>query len=711
MEQNYDFRKRLLQLHRPNLRDADYVPQDGTVALTDQFRIVISPSAGRVIRTAAKDFQDYLLVSMGISVPLVIADAQSDSAPVVSVRVQPENGPLSVSASYCIRTGPSHIEILGADERGCAQALYQLEDQMTLRRAPYLTSGEHTFAPAFSPRMIHSGYGMDQFPDEHLAAIARRGMDAILVFVKDVDQTPAGYLCFHDLIWRAAGYGLDVYAYSYFTSEMHPDDDGAEAHYESTYGNLFRQCPGLKGVVLVGESVEFPSKDPRVSKFKYYNNTIDGLPTGKPTAGWFPCCDYYKWVNMLKTVIRRHQPDADIVFWTYNWASKPEEDRLALIDSLPTDISLMATFEMFDHHWVNGLKIRPADYTISFPGPSPYFLSEAKRAKQRGIRLYTQANSAGLTWDFGVIPYEPFPMQWAKRYNAMLDAHDKYGLCGVMESHHFGYWPSFISELEKLMFTEPRMAADEAIRLLAVEYYGPALADAGMAAWRTLSEAITFYPCCDEDQYGPFRIGPAYPLVLMRDVQIPTVPYAHFGGNKICFTNYGCDYLYAITSAYKTIGMPSQRISGELRCLEDMLRLLRQGREQLEAIAPKLSGVRADDCRTLCNQLHFMEHCIITTMHVKQFAIRKWKLRAEQDVPVMEQLLTEMTDIARKEIENAEQTIPLVEADSRLGWEPSMEYIGDARHIRWKIRQVTQLIEQELPEYRKVIHAQDANPN
>lgn len=711
MEQNYDFRKRLLQRHRPNLRDEAYVPQAGQIEYTEQFRIVISPSAGRVIQTAAKDFQDFLLVSMKISVQLVLEDIENITDPALTLAVQDKNGPLSVPASYRIRTEPSRIEILGADERGCAQALYQLEDQMTLRRAPYLTSGESTFAPAFSPRMIHSGYGMDQFPDEHLAAIAHRGMDAILVFVKDVDQTPAGYLCFNDLIWRAAGYGLDVYAYSYFTSEMHPDDDGAQSHYESTYGNLFCRCPGLKGVVLVGESVEFPSKDPRVSKFKYYNNTIDGLPTGKPTAGWFPCCDYYKWVNMLKKVIRRHQPEADIVFWTYNWASRPEEDRLALIDSLLTDISLMATFEMFDHHWVDGLKIRPTDYTISFPGPSPYFLSEAKRAKQRGIRLYTQANAAGLTWDFGVIPYEPFPMQWAKRYNAMLAAHDTYGLCGVMESHHFGYWPSFISELEKLMFTEPRMPAEEAIRLLAEEYYGSAFAQAGMQAWQTLSEAITYYPCCDEDQYGPFRIGPAYPLVFMRDVQIPTVPYAHFGGNKICFTNYGCDYLYAITSGYKTIGTSSQRIPGELHCLQNMLRLLQQGREQLERIEPLLNGVREEDCHMLCNQLRFMEHCIVTTMHVKQFAIRKWKLRAEQDVHVMQQLIEEMIDIGKAEIENAEQTIVLVEADSRLGWEPSMEYIGDARHIRWKIRQVTQLIEQELPEYLKVIHAQDVNPN
>ena len=77
----------------------------------------------------------------------------------------------------------------------------------------------------------------------------------------------------------------------------------------------------------------------------------------------------------------------------------------------------------------------------------------------------------------------------------------------------------------------------------------------------------------------------------------------------------------------------------------------------------------------------------------------------------MQKLLEEMIEIGKKEIENAEQTIPFVEADSRLGWEPSMEYIGDARHIRWKIRQVSQVIEQELPEYLRIIRMQDEKPN
>ena len=45
-----------------------------------------------------------------------------------------------------------------------------------------------------------------------------------------------------------------------------------------------------------------------------------------------------------------------------------------------------------------------------------------------------------------------------------------------------------------------------------------------------------------------------------------------------------------------------------------------------------------------------------------------------------------MNAIAEDEIGNALRTIPLVEADSRLGYEPSMEYMCDRAHLEWKIR-------------------------
>ena len=70
----------------------------------------------------------------------------------------------------------------------------------------------------------------------------------------------------------------------------------------------------------------------------------------------------------------------------------------------------------------------------------------------------------------------------------------------------------------------------------------------------------------------------------------------------------------------------------------------------------------------------------------------------------MLKLFDEMIEIAHREIENTRNTIPLVEEDSRLGWEPSMEYICDPYHLEWKIRQVTQVIEKELPKYMRGIH-------
>ena len=704
MHGTYEFRKEMLQIHRPDILDSAYIPKDNEVCI-DNWSIVIAKNTGRVLYNAVQDLQDYMLTSLISSVaiqrrtdlgglpPKTILIATCEQ---LGIDWEGEN----ISSSYIITVNEKSIIVCGIDERGCAQGCYHLEDQMNRIRAPYLSCGTVSYSPEFSPRMIHSGYQMDRFPDAHLAAIAHAGMDAILIFVEGVNKTPTGYMDFNELIDRAEKYGLDVYAYSYFASKIHPEDPGSEEEFETTYGALFRECPGFKGVVLVGESLEFPSKDPRASKLTHATNIVDGIPTGKPTAGWFPCNDYYLWLNRLKSVVRKYRSDADIVFWTYNWGYAPENERLALIDSLPTDISLMATFEMFEERIIDGVRTRSCDYTASFAEAGSYFVSEAKRAKDRGIRLYTQANSAGLTWDFGVIPYEPCPYQWAKRYRAMLDAKDQYGLCGIMESHHFGFWPSFISKLEKAMFTAPRPNADDAILDLALEMYGTAWVDKVLEAWKKISDGMHYYICTNEDQYGPFRVGPAYPLVYQVDVEIPTVPYAHFGGNAICITDYACGKVFSyIAFGQNKTARIQQRHPEEVKCLEKMERLFGEGRAILEDIADKLTGIQKEDCLRLCNLVHFMEHCARTTIHVKQWAILRAKCGSETDSTKILDMHRQMVAIGEAEIKNAEETIPLVQKDSRLGWEPSMEYIGSEYHLKWKIRQVRQVLDQEIPRY------------
>ncbi|MBQ5931334.1 MAG: hypothetical protein IIX00_03650 [Tidjanibacter sp.] len=62
-----------------------------------------------------------------------------------------------------------------------------------------------------------------------------------------------------------------------------------------------------------------------------------------------------------------------------------------------------------------------------------------------------------------------------------------------------------------------------------------------------------------------------------------------------------------------------------------------------------------------------------------------------------------MEKLLLTEIENAKAALPLVDADSRLGWEPTMNYLGDREHIEWKIRQVQYVLEKEIVKLKKSI--------
>ena len=478
-ERSYGFRHFLNTVHKPDRRDHGVKAKKGEVLVDDSWSIVVPEKAERLVVTAAKDLQDYLFTSMNVSVPL---KRHADLAGKGGRRILlaaggdlPEAGEkLTVPRSFVLACGEESISVRGFDARGVAQGCYYIEDVMNLREAPLVgkTSGLRR-EPLFSPRMVHSGWGIDQFPDGHLHAMAHAGFDAVLVFAKGPDKTTAGYLDFNELVDRAASFGLDVYLYSYLKSSKHPDDPGAKEFYESTYGELFRQCPRAKGVVLVGESCEFPSKDTVNTSGKPWDQSQDhGIPCPKPSPGWWPCLDYPQWLDMVKKAVRKHNPDADVIFWTYNWGWAPEADRLKLVKALPTDVSLQVTFEMFEQIRRGGVADMVMDYTISSPGPGAYFVSEAKAAKKRGLRLYTMSNTGGMTWDFGVAPYVPAPFQWARRHEALHHARRSWGLSGLMESHHYGWYPSVVSEAAKWSFWSNSPDTEELLGRIAARDFG-----------------------------------------------------------------------------------------------------------------------------------------------------------------------------------------------------------------------------------------------
>ena len=385
-EINYQFRQRMSIVHKPDRYDPAKRPAEGQVAVTAKWQIVHPQDADTVLMHAARDLEDYFSVSMGLDLKVSRTEQPDRKQIIYGIDT-------SLPAdSYCLNVTAQRIDLVGCNSRMAAQAGYFLEDLMNLEEAPFVTPMHAVRTSLFNPRMVHSGYGLDMYPTEHLIQIAHAGISALLVFVKDIDITPHGYHDFNDLCLRAAAYGLDVYAYSYHANKLHPEDEGAEAFYENLYGTLFDRCPYFKGIIFVGESCEFPSKDPHTMMVRRKDNRgPDGkpiIPWNKPYPGWWPCYDYAEFFALIQKVIRRHRPDADIVFWSYGWDDVPLAHKKALMDRLPKDITFQSTFEIGETIVREGIANFTVDYTLFSSGPSYCFSTEARLAKENGLRLY-----------------------------------------------------------------------------------------------------------------------------------------------------------------------------------------------------------------------------------------------------------------------------------------------------------------------------------
>ena len=97
----------------------------------------------------------------------------------------------------------------------------------------------------------------------------------------------------------------------------------------------------------------------------------------------------------------------------------------------------------------------------------------------------------------------------------------------------------------------------------------------------------------------------------------------------------------------------------------------------------------------MINLAKFITNSARTTVNVKEWVKLKVKL---SDAADKTEIIKEMRVIGEREIKNAEATIPLVEFDSRLGYEPSMEYMCDKAHIVWKIDLLRKVLDVELTE-------------
>ena len=668
MERKYQFRETLKEVHKKNVRCFNTIATPCEFEISDCCVISIPNNSGRVLASAAMDFVDYLFTSMNIS-------ARIGREGFIDIEIKPENPEKVTEFEITI---DEKIHILAADERSAAQALYYLEDLMNERKAPFIKKGKISKNLQFSPRITYStGFGRGaRIPEQFFALIAHHGFNAVLMGNGLLD------LNFQYNLDNALKWGLDVYICSNILSKYHPDDPQAKEYYNNTYGKFIKTYPEIKGIILVGEAIGFPSKDTN-SSGNHRSKSADNIPLTKIDTGFYPCEDYYTLVNIVKESVRPYNKDIDIVLWTYNWWSEEMLHKSGairkMIELLPTDISLMVSFDVSDQYTMDGVTKFVCDYSIATPGPSDTFKFEAQLAKEKGIRLYSHVSTSGSTWDFGVIPYMPMPQKWIKRYKAIYEAQEKYGLRGFIENWTPGFYPSIVSELTKKCYFDKGSDFDENLRIILKSHFGET-AETVYKALDLWSEASDYIHSTYDNQYGPLRVGTAFPFYLNSQIKSPfSSPWSDFShsGQPNLFNT-----LYSV------------RIDTDRKHWEKVAELMKEGVDLLNSIENP-----SEELLRLENLGRYIYHCTTTVINIHRWHKHRDLLKVLDNKNEIIKSIEELRKIGADEKYNALESIKCLRKDSKLGFENVDGYVGGEEAVMWKIKQLDYSVNVELERY------------
>ena len=123
----------------------------------------------------------------------------------------------------------------------------------------------------------------------------------------------------------------------------------------------------------------------------------------------------------------------------------------------------------------------------------------------------------------------------------------------------------------------------------------------------------------------------------------------------------------------------------------------------MERGTQKLAAIEAPNeaLARLLNLGRFMTNTVKTGIAAKKMYMLRMKLSCETDPTHYGELLDEIEALQLREKENVLDTIPLVEADSALGFEASMLYVTDRRRLEWKLRQIDFVVNIEMRQMRE----------
>jgi hypothetical protein len=710
-----------------------FIARDGELALPAQgWKLVWNQASTAVLQNAVQDFQDYLHTSMQVHVDLEGRDSLEDwqslnSSIVVGTRGQlPGCGAaLEGPKDYEIVVTPERVLVCGYDERGAMYGLYNLEARMNLREAPFLPSDLNTVRHSlYDARMVQSWMGWMEFPDQLLAHMAHDGFDAIFASVlanPNGDRTTAesstdfyARLLYRmrrqdparmrDLIDRAARFGIKVYTpinYQYLGT---PE---SEAGLRQLVRDILTEFPDIQGYVLLTEGFWYKQWGGGHGASEEYMHDW--------AQNWSHA------VGIVSEECHRVNPAIEILPWEYNIDFRPQnvEMKRYFIQQLPADSIPLVTWENGKSFEIDGLQGHLRDYAISQVGPAEVTQAQIAEARQRGMKVYTNADTFLCGAQLQTVPYHPFPHQWHERYQAL----EKYGVNGALESWSSGYTPSFMTELRAWYCWSDAPPLEELLGAIAARNFGSERKEMVLKAWEHFSQAIRLVPDTGPTMGTSNAIG--NPLFFQEPpARTATFKYSwtdhekwmgYMGGEINPYWPFTVSRLVFypdFTNQTNRAESYARSVSGiesaqDQRVLPVFLKYLQLASDRMEeglklyrAAALQSPAAKREQALREVLVAEQIQRMLQSNHAILEFEDLRLQLAAEQDGQKSGVIRDRMKTILREEITRTELSLLAATRDSRLGFQFECDYVYTPYSLREKLDVLHETLDEQLADYR-----------
>lgn len=737
-EAPYDYHQRLSTepVHRARRNSAAHLESGEMEIPATGWSIRWKSSDSVIVEGAVRDLQDYLSVSMGISVALESQNSMEgwrDWTGCIVAGTPAElpglGAALKAPKDYEIIVTPDRITVCGFDARGVMFGLHHLEARMNLREAPFLPADLNTVRHSlYDTRMVQSWMGWMDFPDTMLSHLAHDGFDAVFASVytnPNGDRTTAENSTdfyarlmhrirkqdparVRDLIDRAKRFGIKVYTPIIYQYVGTPE---SEAELRRLVRDLLREFPDIEGYVLLTEGF-------------WYKQWGGGHGASKEyIEDW--ARQWSRAVAIVAEEVHAVNPDIEILPWEYNIDFRPSnvDTKRYFIQQLPQDSTPLLTWENGKSFEIGGFQGHLKDYGINVVGPAEVTEAQIAEARQRGMKVYSNAQTFSCGAQLQTVPYQPFPQQWHARYQKL----EEFGINGTLESWSSGYVPCFVTELRGWYCWSDAPPLDELLLKIAARDFGAENAANVVKAWDLFSQAARLVP--DTGPYmgttnavgnpiffemPPARTGTFYKSWMDQGMWQGYLgaemnPYWPFTVSRLVFLP---DFSNSTNAAEGYArGVSGIEAPGEQKVLPVFLKYLRLSTDKLaEGLAlyraaglQSPEGKRAGALREVI-VAEQIERMLLSNQAILGFEDMRLQLMAETDAAKAGALLDQMERVLREEIERTELVLNAMAHDARIGFQYEVDYVYTPYSLGEKLEVLRTGLEVQLPAYRAKRH-------